>query len=395
MLRLLAREDQGRSEPRQQYIHAVDVVPTIYELLGIEPPEVLKGYPQSPIEGESFAAALTDADGAGQARRSSTRCSASARSTTTAGWPRTVHPPLSGWGNFDKDEWELYHLETDRAQTKNVAADEPERLESLKDLWFYYAGIYNGLPLDDRTALEQVLAERPHGGTRPRPRTSTSPNCADVPESAGVAINGRSYTIAAGVDVDSADAEGVLYAHGGVAGGHSLYVKDKRLQLRVQLGRHAPADDRVRPRHHARAATSSPPSSSSTGPSTDPDMPGFAGTLTLYIDDEAVGSGDDRHPARLLLPRRRRHLRRARQRLAGHARLRRPRHLRVHRRHDRQGRRRRHRRALRRPRGPGPRLAPDRLTEQLALPALRPGQRAAGPGERATARAGARAGRGR
>ena len=51
-----------------------------------------------------------------------------------------------------------------------------------------------------------------------------------MPESAGVAINGRSYTIAAGVELDSADAEGVLYAHGGVAGGHSLYVKDKRLK---------------------------------------------------------------------------------------------------------------------------------------------------------------------
>jgi arylsulfatase len=34
----------------------------------------------------------------------------------------------------------------------------------------------------------------------------------------------------AGVELDSVDAEGVLYAHGGVAGGHSLYVKDKRLK---------------------------------------------------------------------------------------------------------------------------------------------------------------------
>ena len=86
------------------------------------------------------------------------------RSIYHQGWLAcTVHPPLSGWGAFEKDEWELFHLETDRAQTKNVAADDPERLESLKQLWFYYAGIYNGLPLDDRSALEQVLAERPHG----------------------------------------------------------------------------------------------------------------------------------------------------------------------------------------------------------------------------------------
>ena len=44
-----------------------------------------------------------------------------------------------------------------------------------------------------------------------------------------MAINGRSYAISAGVDVQSADAEGVLYAHGGVAGGHSFYIKDRKL----------------------------------------------------------------------------------------------------------------------------------------------------------------------
>ncbi len=54
------------STPRQQYIHAVDVVPTIYDLLGITPPESIKGYLQSPIEGESFAKALTDVDAPGQ-----------------------------------------------------------------------------------------------------------------------------------------------------------------------------------------------------------------------------------------------------------------------------------------------------------------------------------------
>ena len=252
-----------------------------------------------------------------------------------------------------KDEWELFHLETDRSQSKNVAADDPERLEALKDLWFYYAGIYNGLPLDDRTALEQILAERPHGGPD-RDRYEYFPNCADVPESAGVAINGRSYTIAAGVSLDSADAEGVLYAHGGVAGGHCLYVKDKRLHYAfnwvgttcrrsrrtasITAGQHVVAVEFV-----------------VQGPSTDPDMPGFDGTADALHRRPGRRLRRHRHPARLLLPRRRRHLRRARQRLAGHARLRRPRHLRVHRRHDRQGRRRRHRRPLRRPRGTGPR----------------------------------------
>lgn len=274
--------------PRQQYIHAVDVVPTIYALLGIEPPETLKGYEQNPIEGESFADALTDATVPGKATQFYTMLGQ--RSIYHEGWlASTVHPPLSGWGNFGKDEWELFHLETDRSQTKNVAADHPEKLAELKDVWFYYAGIYNGLPLDDRSAIEQVLAERPKGGPD-RTRYEYYPDCADVPESAGVAINGRSYTIVAGVDLDGTDAEGVLYAHGGVAGGHSLYLKDGKLKYAFNwVGtklQTLEADVSVGPGRHVFAV-----GFEVSGPNADPAMPGFAGTARLYVDDEKVASG--------------------------------------------------------------------------------------------------------
>ncbi len=153
------------AEPRQQYVHAVDVVPTIYELLGITPPpEVLKGYTQSPLEGESFAASLTDPAAPGKDVQFYTMLGQ--RSLYHDGWlVCSVHPPLSGWGgHFDKDVWELYHLTEDRARLHDLADAEPERLEALKSLWFYYAGRYHGLPLDDRSALEQVLAERPPPG---------------------------------------------------------------------------------------------------------------------------------------------------------------------------------------------------------------------------------------
>ena len=89
-------------------------------------------------------------------------------------------------------------------------------------------------------------------------------------------INGRSYTIAAGVEIDSADAEGVLYAHGGVAGGHSLYVKDKKLRYTFNwLGTKLydiVADSEITAGPHVFTAEFA-----STGQSTDPAMPGFAG----------------------------------------------------------------------------------------------------------------------
>jgi arylsulfatase len=278
----------AQAEPRQQYVHAVDVVPTIYALLGIEPPAVLKGYPQHPIEGESFAAALTDAAAPGRATQFYTMLGQ--RSIYHEGWLAcTVHPPLSSWGKFEQDEWELFHLEVDRSQTTNLAAQEPERVDALKGLWFYHAGLCNGLPLDDRSALEQVLSERPRAAA-PRDRYTFYPNCADVPESAGPALPGRSYTIAAGLTVDSPEVQGVIWAAGGVPGGHSLYVKDGRLRYTFNwvgtVLQDVIADQPLTTGPHVCSAEFV-----AEGPSADPAMPGASGTLTLYVDDAAVGSG--------------------------------------------------------------------------------------------------------
>ena len=67
----------------------------------------------------------------------------------------------------------------DRAQMNDVADQEPEHLAALKDLWFYYAGRYGGLPLDDRTAFEATLAERPRPGP-PRDRYVLYPGLAST-----------------------------------------------------------------------------------------------------------------------------------------------------------------------------------------------------------------------
>jgi arylsulfatase len=205
------------------------------------------------------------------------------------GWlANTLHPPISGWSNFDKDVWELYDLKTDRAQTTNVAADHPERLEELKGLWFYYAGIYNGLPLDDRSALEIISTPRPQP-SEPRDRYVYYPHTADIPESVSVNIRRRSYTIAAGVTLDSAAAEGVLFAHGGVGGGHSLFVQGGRLHYvynwlgeRVQK---VSSDAELEPGKHVFSAAFD-----KTGDE-EPSM-SAVGTLTLYVDDGEVGSAE-------------------------------------------------------------------------------------------------------
>ena len=233
-------------EVRHQYVHAVDVVPTLYDLLGITPPAVINGYEQIPLEGESFAAALTDP--AAPAKSTQFFTMLGQRAIYHEGWLAcTVHPPLSSWGHFEQDEWELFHLEVDRAQSTNLADAEPERLESMKALWFECADRYNGLPLDDRSALEQVLAERPRAAD-PRAQFVFYPDCADVPESAGPMIPGRSYTIAAGVAVDEPDAAGRAVGGGRRRRRTQPVRQGPAPALHVQLGGHLPAGRRRRPR---------------------------------------------------------------------------------------------------------------------------------------------------
>jgi arylsulfatase len=140
----------------------------------------------------------------------------------------TTHPTLSGWDAFGKDTWELYHVDVDRSELHDLAAEEPERLQEMINLWYAEAGANDAFPLDDRSPLELLTTPRPMLSP-PRDRYVYYPGLADVPESQSVNIRNRSYSVAALVDVPQAGAEGVVFAHGARFGGHALYVKDNRL----------------------------------------------------------------------------------------------------------------------------------------------------------------------
>ncbi|MFZ2174035.1 MAG: arylsulfatase [Rhodococcus sp. (in: high G+C Gram-positive bacteria)] len=276
----------ARGEVRDQYVHAVDVVPTLYDFLGIEPPTTLKGFPQTPIEGESFAATIGDTSAPG--RRTQFYSMLGMRAIYHDGWlANTVHPPMSGWGHFDHDVWELYHLDEDRTQAHDVAAENPDLLERMKGLWFYYAGMYKGLPLDDRTALEIGMSPRPQP-SEPRDRYVYYPGTAEVPLGSAVNIVRRSFAIAAGVVIDSPDAEGVLLAIGGVGGGLSLYVRDRRFHFVYNwLGekiQKISADTEISAGRHLLTAGFRVTGGDPTGSA--------LGTLTLFLDEEQVGSLD-------------------------------------------------------------------------------------------------------
>jgi arylsulfatase A-like enzyme len=216
---------KSRGEVRHQYHHAIDIVPTILEVVGVEAPEVVKGYTQYPIEGVSMRSSFDEAQ-APSNRETQFYSMLGTRGIWHQGWKAvTTHPAISGWGNYTQDTWELYHTVEDRSESHNLAAQHPDKLQELIGLWFFEAGKYQGFPLDDRVALEIVLTPRPKM-TKPHDRYVYYPNTAEVPEAAAVSIINRSYAIRAEVEIPASGAEGVIFAHGSRFGGHALYMKD-------------------------------------------------------------------------------------------------------------------------------------------------------------------------
>jgi arylsulfatase A-like enzyme len=219
---------KSKGEIREQYHHAIDIVPTILDALGVESPERIKGHVQTDLDGVSMRYSLDDG-AADTARKTQFYAMLGSRAIWHDGWKAvTNHPTLSGWSNFNDDEWELYNTAVDRAELHNLAAEQPDKVRELVNLWFAEAGANGAFPLDDRSALEIMITPRPVLSP-PRNRYVYFPNTADVPESQAVNVRNRSYVIGAAVDIEAAGAEGVLFAHGSPFGGHALYVKDNRL----------------------------------------------------------------------------------------------------------------------------------------------------------------------
>jgi arylsulfatase len=220
---------KARGEIRHQYHHAVDIVPTILEICGLEMPKVYRGVEQYPLSGVSMRYTFDAKPDDPTKKHRQYYAMLGTRAIWEDGWKAVaVHAPLTDKGNFDKDTWQLYHVDADRAESKDLAKENPEKLEALKKAWFEEADKNFALPLDDRTALQQILIERP---TEEGPRETYTyyPHTAPIPEAVAVNIRGRSYKIIANIEVIDPNCSGVIFAQGARFGGHSLFIKDKKL----------------------------------------------------------------------------------------------------------------------------------------------------------------------
>lgn len=220
---------KANGEVRHQYHHSVDIVPTILEIVGLQMPEVYEGVKQYPLSGKSMAYTFDAKPHDPTNRRVQYYTMFGTRGLWKDGWMiSSVHAPFGNTGNYEKDEWELYHVAEDRAQSNNLAAKYPEKVKELEADYFAEAKKNFVLPLDDRPPAEILATPRPTSEP-PRSRHIYYPGTSAIPEGVAANVRGRSYKIVANVEITDANASGVLFAHGSRFGGHSLFIKDKKL----------------------------------------------------------------------------------------------------------------------------------------------------------------------
>ncbi|CUS03289.2 Arylsulfatase A family protein [Candidatus Promineifilum breve] len=295
---------KARGEVRTQYAHAIDMVPTVLDALGIEAPTSIRGVTQSPIEGFSLASSFDDAN-APSAHITQYFEMFGHRSIYHDGW-RAVCPwpgtsfVESGIGfgapisydkltELDARGWELYNINEDFAETNNLAETERDRLIAMIGMWYVEAGKYNVLPIDSR-GTQRFAVERPQIAAD-RQRYEYFAGTQMVPSNAAPRLLNVHHSVSVDAVTPSGNTEGVLFAYGGNDGGISFYVKDGKLIY----GHNYVADS------HFRVEASQPlPAgrhifSFEFEPTGKPDFSkgkGTPGKITLLVDGKPIGEGN-------------------------------------------------------------------------------------------------------
>lgn len=207
---------------RHQFHHVTDITPTVLEICGLQPPETVRGIPQMPVHGVSFAYSF-DHPEAPTRKETQYFEMYGHRSIWHRGWKAvTKHVPGT---SFESEHWELYHLDADFSELRDLSQTEPAKLQELKERWWAEAGRYDVMPLDDSDNLFKPNPKP--GSVRGRNRYVYYPPISAIPQEAAPLVQDVSHTI--GIDFEMAQAcSGALLTSGNAHGGYGLYLDEGR-----------------------------------------------------------------------------------------------------------------------------------------------------------------------
>lgn len=282
---------------RSQFTHVIDVGPTILEAVGIPEPKTVDGVTQEPMDGTSFLYSFDDASAAEHHTQQYFEMFGS-RGMYKDGWWAASRPDRIPWdfspatlarfgpgSDWDPDTvapWELYHLPDDFSQARNVAADHPDKVRELQELWWAEAERNRVLPLwGGAAAMFGVLPPLPT-----RTRFAFAGDVQNVQRGMIPRIYGRSYAIEARLHVPDRGAEGVIVAEADFIGGFGLWVdSDGLLHHTYSL---------LGVETYEQVATEKLPAGDVTVKmlfESDEPTPGSGGRVSLFINDRPAGEG--------------------------------------------------------------------------------------------------------
>ena len=209
---------------RTQYVHVTDITPTVLDVLKVEVPTVLKGVAQMPMYGTSIASTFRNSD-APEVRSAFISYLAPNRAIYKDGW-KAVATHKSGT-SFDRDTWELFNVGEDYSESKNVAAQYPEKLKELQALFMSEAAKYKILPLKELSMA--ALAYVKPGSAANRASFKYYPGVGHIDYAAAPPVNTNSFTITVPIDRTDENTSGVLVAMGDEIGGYSFYIRNGKL----------------------------------------------------------------------------------------------------------------------------------------------------------------------
>jgi arylsulfatase A-like enzyme/uncharacterized membrane protein len=285
------------SDTRSQFTHCIDIGPTVLEAAGIPEPEEVDGIAQEPMDGTSFLYTLDDA-GAPERHTVQYFEMFASRALYKDGWWAASRPDRLPWdlspetlaafgpdADWDPDRdvgWELYDLRNDFSQAKDLAAENPDKVRELQELWWQEAERNRVLPL---MAGFSVI----YGMLPPLPTQTRFAYAGDVQNVLWGMIPrlyGRSYAIEADLEVPDSGAEGVIVAMADFIGGFGLWVDGDGILRHTYslLG----VDT-----YRQQATTKLPSGEISVRMlfEAEENKPGAGGKVTLFINDEQVGEG--------------------------------------------------------------------------------------------------------
>src|SRR5262245_3661371 len=207
---------KGTGVIRSQFTHLIDIVPTILDVARIKVPATMDGIAQKPMDGVSIASTFASAKAKPVRARQYFEIFTN-RAIYDKGWIACAQHTLP-WrqdvapGHWEKDRWELYHLDEDFSENNDLAAKHPKKLAELKKLFDQECKKYGVYPLDDRGAARLGIPKPPPGGADPKRRRFTYyPGAVRLAETAAPNMKNRSHRIDIALKKGG---EGVLLAMG-------------------------------------------------------------------------------------------------------------------------------------------------------------------------------------